>query len=152
MRPAISARLADREGLASPKSEDEMEGRASLERVVRSRLVVDPASPERCLSVCVYVARWRESVEEQSIHLLSTEDQALLNGRDALLLLDLLLDLSDLSTGPCQRCDERAETARPQGLQKRGGDFVPCSRARCRARSPCRSVCAPWKRRVRQFP
>lgn len=37
-----------------------------------------------------------------SLHLLATVDEALLDGRDALLLLDFFLDLGDLRTQPGQ--------------------------------------------------
>lgn len=71
---------------------------------------------------------------EYCLHLLSTVDESLLDGRDALLLLDLFLDLRDLRPSVSlvvvvirlKRCE-------------------PCTRSRCRARSPCRSACAPWR-------
>lgn len=45
-------------------------------------------------------AGWEEDERGQSLHLLAAVDQALLDGRDALLLLDLLLDLRDLLVCP----------------------------------------------------
>jgi hypothetical protein len=81
-----------------------MERCASFECVVRCRLVIDPVS-QSPVSVPVYSIVRRAAVlgvhvesgcGGENEHLLAAKDETLLDGRDALLLLHLLLDLRDL--------------------------------------------------------
>lgn len=82
-------------------------------------------------------------------HLLSTMDKTLLYGRNALLLLDLFLDLRDLVMGgiTCVSLRRLVRPSRPRGCASRCAlwCFVPCSRTRCPAQSPFPSMCEPCK-------
>lgn len=76
---------------ATSESEDEMQRVAGGEVVLGGRLVVGPAVGPGGLALLPYSRElWGCS------HLLAAMDEALLDGRDALLLLDLLLDLRNL--------------------------------------------------------
>jgi hypothetical protein len=90
---------------------------------------------------------------ERNRHLLAAEDQALLDWRYALLLLDLLLYLRHLRSPAKRRGDRSARPLREEekGWEAAVGDepasaalggrqvSIPCSRFQCRARSPCPS-------------
>lgn len=88
------------------------------------------------------------------VHLLAAVDEALLHGRDALLLLDLFLDLGHLHART-QELFSRPSFLRSVEVIRwysmtRGA--IPCSPARCRAQSPCRSTFAPYQvARLRQL-
>lgn len=115
---------------ASPPTQrkHEMQSIASNQAVVLRCSVVGPIVALACPS-------HSSGVLEVCVHLLATMDEALLHGRDALLLLDLLLDLRDLPHVLSFRCAGRS-------MEKK--NEVPCSPSRYRARSPCRSTFAPW--------
>ena len=85
---------------ATSQRKHQMQCRATLELVVTSCLVVDPDT-QRMGLVSGVVQGGQKTVGDGSrgsvrSHLLSSVDQALLHGRDALLLLDLFLDLGHL--------------------------------------------------------
>jgi hypothetical protein len=84
------------------------------------------------------------------VHLLATKDQTLLCWGNALLLLDTLLDARDLWVALCQpNCPGISGSCVlswvAEGELCLKGGVVLCSRAQCRAQSPCRSGCALYK-------
>ena len=71
-------------------------------------------------------------------HLLSAPDKTLLRWRDALLLLDALLDslgLNGSASSVARQLPGRCQTS-----VSRSARHAPCSLARCRARSACRAA------------
>lgn len=78
-----------------------MEGGTAFEVVLGGCLVVGPIVEMEML-VCVLSRVRREWIWCQDLHLLSTVNETLLNRGDTLLLLDALLDASNLEySNPC---------------------------------------------------
>lgn len=137
-RKQSASRTVDSALAAATKSKDQVKCCATLELVILSSLVVGPGVINQPLS------HGKRGVD---VHLLAAVDQTLLCRGDTLLLLDALLYPRDLllisytvfawllqvfCIGRTRnvRRERGVETAAVEG-------GVPCSRLRCRARSPC---------------